>query len=60
MSCTMQSPIISQIQIQKWILYHVNRIMLWVTHINIHNAYLIIANPNHHILSKIIILLGLT
>ena len=56
MSCTMQSPIISQIQIQKWILYHVNRIMLWVTH----NAYLIIANPNHHILSKILILLGLT
>ena len=36
MSCIMQSPIISQIQIQKWILYHVNRIMLWVTHIDIH------------------------
>ena len=53
----MQSPIISQIQIQK-LLYHVNRIMLWVAHIN--NAYLIIANPNHHILSKILILLGLT
>ena len=56
MSCTMQTPIISQIQIQKGLLYDVNRIMLWVTH----NAYLIIANPNHHILSKILILLGLT
>ena len=58
MSCTMQTPIISQIQIPKGLLYDVNRIMLWVTHIN--NAHLIIANPNHHILSKIIILLGLT
>ena len=36
MSCTMQTPIISQIQIQKGLLYDVNRIMLWVTHINIH------------------------
>ena len=31
----MQTPIILQIQILKWILYHVNRIMLWVTHIDI-------------------------